>query len=290
MFALLSAALFGAGMPLAKLLLGGTDAWLLAGLLYVGAAIGLSVILLARRPLKIAVTDQPLRRQDLPWLAGAVLAGGVTGPALLMLGLAHTPASSASLLLNLEVLATMAIAWAVFGEVIGRRLLLGAAAILAGAALVSWMGSVGTLGWGAAAIAGACLAWGIDNNLTRRLSHADALQITLIKGVVAGPVNLGLALGHGAALPSLGVTLAAGIIGVFCYGVSLSLFVMGLRHMGAARTGAYFATAPFVGAAIAVPMFAEPVTPRLLAAAVLMGGGVALLLADHQGDTDVRRS
>ncbi len=279
--ALASAALFGASTPFAKLLLGAVDPWLLAGLLYLGSGVGLALVQLARRPLGIGAAEAPLRRADLPWLLLVVLAGGVTGPVLLMFGLAHTSAASAALLLNLEGLATMAIAWVVFRENVDRRILLGALAILGGAVLLSWQGGPAGLGWGAPLIAGACLAWGIDNNLTRNLSGADPVQIAMLKGLAAGAVNLGLALARGAAWPDLATLLGAGLIGFLGYGVSLTLFVLALRHLGTARTGAYFSTAPFIGGAIAVVVFADPITVRLLGAAVLMAIGIALHLVER---------
>jgi drug/metabolite transporter (DMT)-like permease len=280
--ALASAALFGASTPLAKLLLGGgVDPWLLAGLLYLGSGVGLGLIHLVRGLLGVPAPEAPLRRGDLPWLGLVVLAGGVIGPLLLMLGLARTPASSAALLLNLEGLATMAIAWLWFKENVDRRLLMGAAAILAGAVLLSWQGGPAGVGLGALAIAGACLAWGVDNNLTRKLSSADPVQIAAIKGVVAGAVNLALAFAHGAHLPAPASLAGAGVVGFFGYGVSLVLFVLALRHLGTARTGAYFSTAPFLGAALALILFREPITVPLVCAAVLMGIGVWLHLSER---------
>jgi len=284
--ALAAAALFGASTPLAKLLLGiGVSPWLLAGLLYLGSGLGLLLILGVRFGLGLDVSEAPLRQRDLPWLGAVVLFGGIAGPVLLMIGLASTPASTASLLLNLEGLATMAIAWLVFRENVDRRLLLGAAAILAGAAVLSWSGPADELGLGGLAIAGACLAWGIDNNLTRKLSSADPLQITAVKGLIAGAANLALALGNGARLPPLNLTLAAGLLGLAGYGASLILFVLALRHLGAARTGAYFSTAPFLGAVLAIGLLGEPVTMALLIAGALMGVGVWLHLSErHEHD------
>lgn len=280
--ALVSAALFGASTPLAKLLLGrGVDPWLLAGLLYLGSGLGLGVAYLARRLRRTPSQEAPLRRGDLGWLALVVLAGGLAGPLLLMLGLAHTPASSAALLLNIEGLATMAIAWLVFRENVDRRLLLGALAILAGAIVLSWSGGAAGVGLGALAIVGACVAWGIDNNLTRNLSSADPVQIAAIKGVIAGAVNLGLALASGAHLPSAPAIAGAAVIGFFGYGVSLVLFVLALRLLGTARTGAYFSTAPFLGAGLSLLIFREPITAQLLIAAILMGVGVWLHLSER---------
>ncbi len=278
--ALLSAVLFGASTPFAKLLLGTVDPWLLAGLLYLGAGLGLATVHLSRAALRLPAPEAPLRNTDVPWLSLVVLAGGICGPLLLMLGLARTDAASASLLLNLEGLATMGIAWLWFRENVDRRLLLGAFAILAGAALLSWQGRA-TLDLGGLLIAGACLCWGIDNNLTRKLSSADPVQIAMLKGLVAGTVNLALALAHGAILPGAAIILAAGVIGFLGYGVSLVLFVLGLRHLGAARTGAYFSLAPFVGASLAVAMLGEPISATLLVAAGLMGIGLWLHLAER---------
>ncbi len=279
---MISAALFGASTPLAKLLLGGGfNPWLLAGLLYLGSGLGLAGAQLARRALTHRPTESPLRRRDFPWLALVAVVGGIVGPVLLMMGLSATPASTAALLLNLEGLATMAIAWLAFRENVDRRVLLGALAILAGAALVSWQGGPsGGIGWGALAIAGACLAWGIDNNLTRRLSAADPVQIAMVKGLVAGMANLGLALLFVDAPPTFGEAIGAGLLGFFGYGVSLVFFVLALRHLGAARTGAYFSTAPFIGAAVAVAILGDALSLQLALAAALMGLGVFLHLAE----------
>jgi drug/metabolite transporter (DMT)-like permease len=279
--AIASAALFGASTPLAKLLLGNVDPWLLAGLLYLGSGIGLGLVHLGRRFLGIEPPEAPLRRADLPWLAAVILAGGVIGPLLLMLGLSVTPASSAALLLNVEGLATMGIAWVVFREHTDRRIVLGAMLILAGAVLLSWQGAAEGLGWGAFAIVGACVAWGTDNNLTRNLSAADPMQIAMLKGLTAGAVNLVLALWHGATVPAALPLLGAGVVGFLGYGVSLVLFVLALRHLGSARTGAYFSAAPFIGAVLALTLFGEPVTARLIAAAVLMCAGLWLHLVEH---------
>jgi drug/metabolite transporter (DMT)-like permease len=279
--ALLSALLFGASTPLAKLLLGTVDPWLLAGLLYLGAGLGLAVVHLSRGALRLPVAEAALRRADLPWLAAVIVTGGILGPLLLMSGLVRTDAGSGSLLLNLEGLATMGMAWVVFRENVDRRLLLGASAILAGAVLLSWPGDRVALDLGALLIAGACLAWGIDNNLTRKLSAADPVQIAMLKGLVAGTANLALALGQGAALPEAGTLLVAGVVGFLGYGVSLALFVLALRHLGTARTGAYFSLAPFVGAALAVGLLGEPLTTRLLIAGALMALGLWLHLAER---------
>lgn len=286
LLALSAAALFGASTPFAKLLIGTIDPWLLAGLLYLGSGLGLLASQAVRHLLGIAATEAPIRRSDAPWLAAIIVAGGIVGPVLLMFGLVHTPAATAALLLNLEGIFTLAIAWTVFRENVDRRIALGAAAILGGAFLLSWdaRADVG-VSWGALAIAGACLAWGIDNNLTRKLSAADPVQIAAIKGVGAGIVNLVLAMGLGATWPSAGGVVAAGLVGLLGYGVSLVLFVLALRHVGTARTGAYFSTAPFLGALLAVVLLGDLLTLQLLVSAALMGIGVWLHLTErHEHD------
>ena len=199
-----------------------------------------------------------------------------------MAGLKSASGGAGSLLLNTESLATMSIAWIFFRENVDRRLFAGATAILAGALVLAWPtdGAAMTVGWGGALIVAACICWGIDNNLTRKLSAADPVQIAMVKGVAAGVINTALGFAHGAQLPEMGTLAAAAIVGFLGYGISLTLFVLGLRHLGAARTGAYFSTAPFIGAAIAVPLFGEPVTWPLIAAAALMAAGVYLHLAE----------
>lgn len=279
--ALVSAVLFGASAPFAKLFLGSTDPQLLAGLLYLGAGAGLAIGQGARSALGVRLSEAPLRRADLPWLSAIVVFGGVIGPLFMMLGLKRTSAASGSLLMNLEGLATMAIAWVAFRENVDRRLLLGAASIVAGALVLSWQGQGFRIDTGGLLIAAACLAWGVDNNLTRKLSSADPVIIALVKGLVAGGVNLTLALILGARLPSIGTTGAALVVGFLGVGVSLALFVLALRHLGAARTGAYFSLAPFLGAVIAVVLLSEPVTARLVVAGALMSLGLWLHLTER---------
>ncbi len=283
-FAILSAILFGAGTPLAKVLLrDGLSAQLLAGLFYLGSGTGLGALFLVGRALGVRSAEARLRREDLPQFSLAVLLGGVLAPVLMMVGLERTSAASASLLQSLEGLATMGIAWVVFRENVDRRLLAGALAILAGAVLLSWSGGSVRAGSGALLIAAACLAWGADNNLTRPLAKADPVQIAAIKGLVAGSANVALALAAHARLPSGATLAAAGAVGFFAYGVSLALYVLGLRHLGAARTAAYFSTAPFIGSALAVGLLSEPLTAQLLGAGALMGVGLYFHLTErHQ--------
>ncbi|WP_332702365.1 DMT family transporter [Devosia sp.] len=280
-FALGAAVLFGASAPLAKVLLGTVDPWLLAGILYLGAGAGLALVHWGRPLLGLANAEAPLQRRDMPWLAAVIAFGGMLGPLFLMLGLSRTSAASGSLLLNLEGLATMAIAWIVFRENVDRRLLLGAAAILAGAVLLSWNGQGLELDTGGLFIAAACLCWGIDNNLTRKLSSADPVQIAMLKGLVAGSTNFALALALGAQLPDVAVVAGGAVVGFLGIGVSLVMFMLGLRHLGTARTGAYFSLAPFIGAVLALLLFREGLTVQLIAAGLLMGLGLWLHLSER---------
>jgi drug/metabolite transporter (DMT)-like permease len=284
LYALASAALFGASTPVAKVLLGAIHPAVLAGLLYCGAGVGIALLRrLAPAVLPASEAPQvPLGRKDLAWLAGAIAAGGVAGPLLLMFGLARTEAATASLLLTLEGAATALLAWFVFRENFDRRIALGMLCLLAGALMLSWSGAPSLHDLlGPLAILAACFAWGLDNNLTRKVSLADPLQITELKGLVAGPINIALGLWAGGAIALSPLALVAGITGFFGYGVSLVLYVLALRHLGAARTGAYFSTAPFVGAVIAVVALGENVTLGLLLAGALMGLGVWLHVTEH---------
>lgn len=283
LYALLAALLFGASTPLAKSLLPEVAPTLMAGLLYLGSGVGLAVFTLIRsRAGQLRSQEAPLQRADWPWLAGAVAAGGIVAPMLLMWGLATTPASSASLLLSLEGVLTAVLAWFVFKENFDRRIALGMALIAAGGVCLSWMGRPETgVPWSAFAIVGACLAWAVDNNLTRKVSTGDPVQIAMLKGLVAGSVNTVLAFALGAKLPAVPALAATGLVGLIGYGVSLTLFVLALRHIGTARTGAYFSIAPFVGAVIALLLLGDKLTIGFGLAAVLMALGVWLHLTER---------
>jgi drug/metabolite transporter (DMT)-like permease len=282
--ALTSAMLFGASTPFAKLLVGSVHPTLLAGLLYLGSGLGLLAVAIASRLVagRSSDTSEQLGLAGSLWLALAILFGGVIGPVLLMVGLTHTPASSASLLLNLEGVLTALLAWFVFGENLDRRIALGMASIVAGAVFLSWQGDISINGYiGPFAITGACLAWALDNNLTRKVSLNDPVQIAMLKGLASGPVNLLLALALGAVWPSVSLVGMAAILGFMGYGVSLVLFVLALRELGTARTGAYYSIAPFVGAVVAVLIFNEPITLSLAAGGLLMAFGVWLHLTER---------
>lgn len=280
--ALAAALLFGASTPLAKLLVGAVPPLLLAGLLYLGSGLGLGAVLLLRRLRDPAgAPGLSIPRPDWPWLMGAIACGGMIGPALLMLGLARVDGASAALLLNLEGVLTALIAWVVFRENADRGIVAGMLAIVTGGLLLAWptggvansggAGSVGML-----LIVCACLAWAVDNNLTRKVATNDAMLVAMLKGLLAGATNTALALAGGATWPPA-AALAGGLaVGFLGYGLSLTLFVLALRALGSARTGAYFSVAPLFGVALSLTIWPEPPSALFWAAAALMALGVWL--------------
>ncbi|MDE2446222.1 MAG: DMT family transporter [Alphaproteobacteria bacterium] len=281
LLALAAAALFGISTPIAKLLVGNVTPVMMAGLLYLGSGTGLTALLVLRHIFGKKVEEASLARKDMPWLLGTIVFGGVLGPILLMWGLATTDAASASLLLNLEAVATLVIAWLVFREHVDRKLFMGAIAIVLGAVLLSFEGGIGKGGWGVPLIALACLSWGIDNNLTRKISAVDPVVLAAIKGLAAGAVNLSLAYALGVSWPSISSTVAAMALGFVSYGLGLVLFIVALRHLGSARTGAYYGTAPFLGALAAAAFLGATLTPMILIAGALMAFGAWLHLSER---------
>ena len=294
--ALLGAALFGASAPVAKLLLPTASPLMVAAWLYLGAGLCLLGWRVARAAIRwhggpdpaASPREAALRRSDLGTLAVITLLGGACAPVLMLIGLGHTSGLSAALLLNLEAPLTMAVAVTLFGEHLSRREALAGLAIVAGAALLAvrpggdaGSAAVATLGsrvLGAAALFGACAGWALDNNLTQRLSLRDPVALVQWKTLGAGACNLGLALALGHALPPLRALLAIFVLGALSYGLSVVLDAYALRLLGAAREAALFATAPFVGAVLAIPLLGERPTARDAVAALVLVGGVALLL------------
>ena len=280
MAALAAAVLFGTGTPLAKLLLAKASPWLLAALLYLGSGLGLWLLRWTRRSPTVR-----LARGEWRWLAGAIISGGVIAPVLLMTGLAAMPASGAALLLNAEGVFTALLAWFAFKENFDRRIALGLFAIVAGAVVLSWPtdGAVEFASlWPVLTVLGACFGWGVDNNLTRKVALSDASWIAMVKGLVAGATNLALALSLGTTVwPGAASVMGAAVVGFLSYGASLTLFVVALRDLGTARTGAYFSVAPFFGAVMALVLLDEPITLTLLLGGVLMAIGVTLHLTEY---------
>lgn len=280
LFALGAALFFGGSTPFAKQLLSHMSPILLAGFLYVGSGLGLFIIRFIRDG-KWAKSG--LNKKEWYWMLGAIVFGGILGPILLMIGLQQTSAATSSLLLNLEAVLTAVLAWVVFKEHTDFRIVFGMMMIVAGGVLLSWPHNQNTehQGIGPLLIAGACLCWGIDNNLTRMFSTGDSLFIACIKGMTSGIVSISTALLFGANLPPMITISYAMIIGFFGYGVSLVLFILALRGLGTARTGAYFSTAPFIGAAIAIALLHEQTSFFFWIAAGLMAWGVWIHLTEN---------
>ncbi|MFL5263640.1 MAG: EamA family transporter [Anaeromyxobacteraceae bacterium] len=271
---LAAAALFGASTPAAKLLVGDVGPLMLAGLLYAGAGISL----MAFAPLRRA-REAPLRRGDLPVLLLMIVAGGLAGPVLLVVGLARVSGVTASLLLNVEAPFTILLAVLAFGDHLGRREAVGAAAIVGGAAAMGFApGPLRADGPGVLAIIAACAAWALDNNLAQRLSLHDPTSVARAKTLAAGVTNVALGLALGDRLPRSGTAAAALAVGAFGYGASIVLHLLATRGLGAARQAALFATAPFIGALVSVPLLGEHLAVRDLVAGSAMAVGLAAVL------------
>jgi drug/metabolite transporter (DMT)-like permease len=274
----IAAVLFGASAPVSKVLLDDVGPQMLAGLLYLGAFLAVAPFV----RFGAGRSEARLRRSDVPLLTGIIVTGGIAAPVLLMLGLERVTGVAGSLLLNLEGPLTLVVGIVVLHEYLGRRAGLGTFVILIGSAFIGLQGGAGDLNLvGAVLIVSACLGWAVDNNLTQRLSVRDPFQIVAVKTGVAAVVNIGLAMVRGEALPSATVLGGALVLGAFAYGVSILLDAYALRALGAAREAAVFATAPFAGALLAVPLLAESWTIVDIAAATAMAVGVALLIGDR---------
>lgn len=273
----LAAVLFGISAPAASRLAGDMGAFTLAGLLYLGAAIAVLPVVGRVRPTRRAIV------RGAPRLATAVVLGGAVGPVLLAAGLSHAPAATASLLLNLELVFTTVLAYFVFREHIGPRVVSGTVLVVIAGIVLGWSGNA-DLRWGTLLIAGACLCWGVDNCVTANLDELAPSHITLVKGVIAGGANLTIGLLLGGA-PAGWPILGALVVGGFGYGISITLWVAGARDLGAARGQLVFATAPFVGAIVAWTVFTDPVTTREVVSLVIAAVGVSFVLrSDHVHD------
>lgn len=281
--ALIAALLFGISAPLAKLLLGEVEPIPLAAFLYLGSGIGLLGIKIYQHiNQRSSDSEAQINKPDLLWLAGAVLAGGVAAPITLLFSLQKTPAATASLLLNFEGVATTLIAVLAFKESISRRAWWAIALITLSSIFLSinlnasWGFSIGALG-----IIAACIFWGIDNNFTRNISAKDPLMIVTIKGLGAGSFSLGMAFILGNKLPALGVILGAMALGSLSYGISIVLFIRAMRGLGAARTSAFFGTAPLAGMILSFLLFREFPSWMFIIALPLMVIGTLFLVSEQ---------
>lgn len=289
--AILAALLFGASAPLAKLLLGGIDPIPLASFLYLGSGIGLLLLRLMQRMKRGYVeVEAKINRNEIKWLIGAVIAGGVMAPIVLMFSLRGTPASTASLLLNFEGVATTLIAVIIFKESIGKRIWFAVTLIASASVLLTW-NFKGEWGFsiGALGVLMACILWGIDNNFTRNISAKDPLIIVTIKGIGAGCVSMILAILAGSNFPGPKIIFGAMLLGFFSYGLSIVLFIFAMRNLGASRTSAFFGTAPFVGTLLSFILFRELPNTLFYYALPIMIAGAILILGEEHGHKHVHK-
>lgn len=281
---MLSAALFGISPPIAKLLVQDIPPVALAGLLYIGAFVGLFLFTILRKMTssKALVKASPLEKKDIPWLAGAIFAGGIVAPIALMTGLTMVSGFATSLLLNLEGVATAIIAVLVFKEYAGRRLWLALLFMTVAGVFLTWNPDQGAIDLaGPLLIVLAMVCWGIDNNLTQHISNKDPTQIAQLKGIVAGATSLSLAVLLGMQIPIDATILYALILGSLSYGLSLVFFIKALEGLGSSRSGAFFSFGPFVGAVVSILILGETITLPFAAAAILMILGVWMMLTER---------
>lgn len=280
--ALLAALLFGASAPISKLFLGEIEPIPLAAFLYLGSGIGLFIFQMFQRSNQTEETEAPIKRSDLGWLAGAIIAGGVVAPIILLFGLRDTPGATASLLLNFEGVATTLIAALAFKEAVSRRAWWAILVITTASILLSITpnGKWG-ISWGAIGILAACVFWGLDNNFTRNISAKNPVSIVMVKGFVAGSFSLFLAIILGNQLPNWPIIFKAMFLGSLSYGLSITLFIRAMRELGAARTSALFGTAPLAGVALSFLLLHESVNTMFLISLPLMAIGAILLVSEE---------
>lgn len=278
---LVSAALFGVSTPLAKVLLDNIDPIVLAGYLYLGAFVGLAIFTILRHLTRQEVKESPLEKKDIPWLSGAILAGGVLGPISLMFGLRYVSGFATSLLLNLEGVATALIAFMIFKENAGKKVWIALVFMTIAGILLSYNPQESSfIIIGPLLIVFAMICWGIDNNLTRHISEKNPVHISAIKGIVAGSISLSIAFILGKNIVLDLFTLYALTVGAFSYGISLVLFIKALKGMGSFRTGMFYSFGPFIGAIVSLILLREWIGWVMIPATVLMVIGVYMVITD----------
>jgi drug/metabolite transporter (DMT)-like permease len=283
-YVILSAVLFGLSAPFSKLLLGSIPSVMLAALLYLGAFMGLVSYSMIGKQIKGLNNSKAasLEKRDIPWLIGAIAAGGAAAPISLMLGLNLTSGFSASLLLNLEGICTAIIAVIIFRESAGRNLWWALLCMTAAGVMISWDPNQSKFNFlGPLLVVLATVCWGIDNNFTRQISEKNPVQITWIKGLAAGTISLSIALMLGNRIAFRVNILYALILGALSYGISLVLFIQALKGLGSSRTGAFFSMGPFIGALISLLVFRTQVEWLMIPAFLLMAIGIWLIVGER---------
>jgi drug/metabolite transporter (DMT)-like permease len=288
LYAIISAVLFGLSAPLSKLLLGDISATALAGLLYLGAFAGLTLysVVTHQKSATAESNANKLEKKDWPWLLGATAAGGIVAPISLLIGLNLVSGFAGSLLLNMEGLCTALIAVAVFKENSGRNLWLALICMTAAGVFLSWDSTQSHFNIaGPLLILLATFCWGIDNNLTRHISEKNPVQITTVKGLIAGAVSLSLALILNQKIPwSISIFYAL-LLGAFSVGISLVFFIKALKGLGASRTGTFFSMGPFVGALASLVIFKNWTEWIILPAFIFMAAGMWFIFNERHAHT-----
>ena len=283
-FAILAAALYALNSPVSKLLLADTPPTMMAAFLYLGAGAGMAALGWLMKDTKISRREQKLSRRDLPYTIGMVVLD-IAAPIFLMIGLARTTAAHASLLNNFEIVATSIIAMAIFKERISARLWLAIGLITLSSILLS-VDDIGSFRFSAGSlfVLLACVCWGLENNCTRMLSRSDPMEIVVVKGLGSGTGSLILGLAIGEALPSLKSILLILLLGFVAHGLSIYFYVSAQRYLGAAKTSAYYAVAPFIGVLLSFLIFRSLPGPLFFTALAVMLAGTWLVNRDQQAE------
>ena len=279
--AILAAALYALSSPISKLLLELVPPVLMAGLLYIGAGIGMGAVSLIKKAAKKPVRETPLTRSDLPYTL-AMIVLDIAAPIFLMIGLNSTTAANASLLNNFEIVATALVALVIFKESISPRLWAGILFVTLSCALLSFENLTSfSFSYGSLFILLATLCWGIENNCTRRLSDKDPMQIVTLKGIFSGLGSLTIGLCIGERIEKLWSILAVILVGFVAYGLSIFFYVHAQRSLGAARTSAYYAIAPFIGVLLSLIIFSDMPKYTFYIALAIMAVGAFLSANDE---------
>ena len=280
LWAVLAAALYALNSPVSKLLLDKISPTMMAAFLYLGAGIGLAIVRLLQRGMGKDQKEKPLTRKDLPYTIGMVVLD-IAAPIFLMIGLTRTTAANASLLNNFEIVATSVIALCIFKEAISKRLWAAIVLVTISSIVLSVKDmSSFSFSFGSIFVLLACVCWGFENNCTRMISNKDPLQIVVIKGFGSGIGSLVIAFALGEYIPNGIYVICALLLGFVAYGLSIFFYIYAQRYLGAAKTSAYYALAPFIGVALSLVIFREVPTASFVIALLIMIAGTYLASTD----------
>lgn len=279
-FAVLAAAFYAVNAPLSKLLMAEVDSTMMAAFLYLGAGLGLGLCTGIGRLMGKNAIQEPLTRKELPYTVAMVVLD-IAAPILLMNGIARANSANVSLLNNFEIVATTLIAFAVFREAVSHRLTLAIALVTVASILLSFEGAGSfTFSTGSLFVLGACACWGLENNCTKMISSKSSVEIVIIKGLCSGGGSLVIALALGEALPQPRWALGVLALGFVAYGLSINFYIMAQKHLGAAKTSAFYSIAPFLGVAFSMLLLGERPGTRFYLALLIMVLATAMMVKD----------